>query len=75
MQVQRRNSVFLTGLEEFPTFQSDGYCLKIDVRYLSERSRKKAERTLNETDEIKEKAVKRMSELIRGYFLFSNFCD
>ncbi|XP_059622713.1 retinaldehyde-binding protein 1-like [Phlebotomus argentipes] len=65
-QRTRKNSVFLTDLEEYPIFTKGDFTLKVDVRYLSEKSKKKAEEELNETEEVKTKALERMSELIKG---------
>lgn len=66
MALGRKSSIFLTDLEEFPTIQNKDFCLKIDLRYLSENSKNKAKKTLNETDEIKERALKKLSELIQS---------
>lgn len=70
MEVKRRNSIFLTDFEEFRNFKVNDYYLKVDIRYLSENSKKKAEETLNETDEVKEKALKKFSELLQSNLFF-----
>ncbi|XP_055693095.1 retinaldehyde-binding protein 1-like [Lutzomyia longipalpis] len=65
LQSRRRNSVFLTDLQDFPSFTSEDFSVTIDVRYLSEKSKKKAEEELNETEEVKEEALRKFSELIQ----------
>ncbi|GAB0099494.1 hypothetical protein DMENIID0001_153610 [Sergentomyia squamirostris] len=65
LQAQRKNSVFLTDFEDFPPFQHGDYYVQFNARHLSENSRKKAEKELNETLENRERAFKEMSKLIQ----------